>query len=174
VILGTAPANTQRLRGDRTVPADLEPWSRVFLADDFAGDEWPEELRTPERALAVHDADRAHWDRFGFGPWSVRERESDEYVGRVGLSYSRGADKPVVEIGWLIAAPARGQGYSAEIGREAVRVAFEILELDELIAFVAPDNAPSLAVAQALGFQGDEEVQHQGMPHLLLRLSNGA
>jgi RimJ/RimL family protein N-acetyltransferase len=174
VIFGTAPVNTKRLRGDRVVPEDLEPWSVVFLDDEFAGEEWPADRRTPERALGIHDADRAHWDRFGFGPWSVRKRKSGEYVGRVGLSHTRDAGSPEVEMGWLIATQFRGRGYATEIGREAVRVAFEVLELDGLIAFVTRENEPSLAVAAKLGFEATGEVDHQGLPHLLLRLGNAS
>lgn len=170
MIFGTTPVNTDRLRGDRVVAEDLEPWSVVLLDDDFAGDDWPAELRTPERALAIHDADRAHWERFGFGPWSVRERKSNTYVGRVGLSYTRDTGKLEVEMGWLIAAPFRAQGYATEVGREAVRVAFEVLELDGLIAFVTPANEPSLGVAARLGFEEAGELDHHGIPHLLLRL----
>jgi RimJ/RimL family protein N-acetyltransferase len=173
VIFGATPVNTERLRGDRVVSGDLESWSIVFLDDDFAGDEWPQDLRTPERALAIHDADRAHWERFGFGPWSVRERRTNTYVGRVGLSYTRDTGRPEVEMGWLIAAGHRGKGYATELGAEAVRVAFEVLELDGLIAFITPENEASLAVADRLGFETGEEVEHAGVPHLLLRRDHG-
>lgn len=168
MIFGATPVSTDRLRADRVVAEDLEPWSIVFLDDDFAGDEWPGHLRTPERALAIHDADRAHWERFGFGPWSVRERKTNAYVGRVGLSYTRDTGQPQVEIGWLIAAGQRGKGYATELGEAAIRVAFEVLELDGLIAFITPDNDASLAVAAKLGFETVGEVEHVGVPHLLL------
>lgn len=167
---GITPVHTERLRGDRTQPGDLDPWSRMLLADDFAGDDWPDELRTPEYALEVHDRDLANWQRFGFAPWSVRERESSEYVGRVGLDYTRATGRPEVQIGWLVAAEKRGRGYATEMGREGVRVAFEVLELDRVIALIAPENHVSRAVADRLGFEELGEVEHNGREHLLLAI----
>lgn len=170
VIFGATPVHTERLRGDRVVPEDLDPWSSVFLADDFAGDEWPYELRTPEYGLEVHDKDRAHWQRFGFGPWSVRERASGAYVGRIGLDYTSATGRPEVQIGWIVGADHRGKGYATEFAAEAIRVAFEVLELDGLIALITPENEASLAVAARLGLVQSGEVQHHDLAHLLFRL----
>jgi RimJ/RimL family protein N-acetyltransferase len=170
VIFGATPVQTERLRGDRVVTEDLEPWSRVFLDDQFAGEEWPYDLRTPEYALKVHDKDRAHWQRFGFGPWSVRERHSGAYVGRIGLDYTSATGRPEVQIGWIVGAPHRGKGYAAEFATEALRVAFEVLELDEVVALITPENETSLAIAAHLGFAQSGEVEHHELPHLLFRL----
>lgn len=171
MIVGTAPVNTERLRGDRTQPADLDPWSRIFLAEDFADVEWPYDLRTPEYALEVHDKDLAHWQRFDFGPWSVRERGSNDYVGRIGLNYTRATGSPKVQVGWIVAAGSRGRGYATEMASEAVRVAFEVLELDEVIALITPANEASVAVAGKLGFVESGELEHHGLEHILYRRS---
>ena len=173
VIFGVTPVHTERLRGDRVVPEDLEPWSQMFLADDFAGEEWPYELRTPEYGLEVHDKDRAHWQRFGFGPWSVRERDSGAYVGRIGLDYTSATGRPEVQIGWIVGAQHRGKGYAKEFAAEALRVAFDVLELDEVIALITAENEASLAIAARLGFVQSEQVEHHGLPHLLFRLHRG-
>lgn len=164
---------TERLRGDQTTADDLQPWSQTLLDDEFADYDWPYELRTPEYALQVHDKDRAHWDRFGFGPWSVRERRSNEYVGRIGLDYTRATGRPEVQVGWIVGAPYRGKGYASEMAAEALRVAFEVLELDEIIALTTPGNAASQAVASRLGLQETGAVHHHDVPHLLFKLSKG-
>ncbi|HWI22045.1 MAG TPA: GNAT family N-acetyltransferase [Baekduia sp.] len=172
MIEGLERVFTARLRGDRPVAADLDPWSAVFLADDFVGDHWPQDHRTPERALAIHDADRAHWARFGFGPWSVRERETDRYVGRIGLTHTREVGRPALEIGWLLAADARGNGYATEMGRETLRVAFDVLEADRVVALITDDNLDSLAVAERLGFARTGEIEHAGVPHQVLEIAS--
>lgn len=141
----------------------------MFLAEDFAGEEWPYDLRTPEYALQVHDKDLAHWQRFDFGPWSVRERGSNQYVGRIGLDYTRATGSPEVQVGWIVASGSRGEGYAAEMASEAVRVAFEVLELDEVIALITPANSPSIAVADKLGFSEAGELEHHGLEHVLYR-----
>lgn len=169
MIFGVTPVNTERLRGDRTTPEDLEPWSRLLLDEDF-GDDWPYDLRTPEYALEIHDKDRAHWERFGFGPWSVRERATNDYVGRIGLDYTRATGRPEVQVGWIVAAERRGKGYATEMAREAIRIGFEVLELDHLIALIITENEASLAIAEKLGFHEAGEIDHHGLPHLLLRL----
>ena len=35
---------------------------------------WPLELRTSDKVAAILTGSIAHWDRWGFGPWTVIER----------------------------------------------------------------------------------------------------
>jgi ribosomal-protein-alanine N-acetyltransferase len=56
------------------------------------------------------------------------------------------------------------------MAREAVRVAFEVLELDEVVAFTIDVNAPSRRVMEKLGMTFGAEIEHAGLPHVLYRL----
>ena len=59
------------------------------------------------------------------------------------------------------------------MAREAVRVAFEVLELDDVIAFTVDRNAASRAVMEKLGMTYERDIEHVGLPHVLYRLARG-
>jgi RimJ/RimL family protein N-acetyltransferase len=59
------------------------------------------------------------------------------------------------------------------MAREAVRVAFDVLEFDDVVAFTVHGNAASRAVMEKLGMAYEREVEHVGLPHVLYRLKRG-
>jgi RimJ/RimL family protein N-acetyltransferase len=103
-----------------------------------------------------------HWDEHGFGMWAVVPRGSDEPVGWAGLAVPTflPAVLPAVEVGWLLARSAWGQGYATEAAAAATAYGFGELGLDRLISLVYVDNTPSAAVAERLGMTRYEHVVH--------------
>jgi RimJ/RimL family protein N-acetyltransferase len=112
----------------------------------------------------------AHWDRHGFGPWTLREPETRRFLGRGGLLRTRIGGRDEVELFYALEFDAWGRGLATELARESVRVAFEALALPELVCFTLRTNARSLGVMRRVGFCCEREVVHAGMPHLLHRL----
>ena len=171
VLVGVVPVQTERLRGERPQPADLEPWSRVFLDDRIPEEWWPSDQRTPQAALETHDRNVAHWERWGFGLWTVRERGSRRYVGRIGLKHTRATGQPEVEVGWFVDPDLWSRGYATEMAREAVRVGFEVLELDAVIAYTTEDNEASRRVMGKLGMEYEQHIEHAGLAHVVYRVT---
>jgi RimJ/RimL family protein N-acetyltransferase len=161
--LGVDRVTTERLVGRRPEPGDLDAYLSFFCDPRVDEAAWPSAFRTPERAKEVLDGHLAHWERWGFGPWAV------ELGGR--LRHTTVDGRPEVELLWFVHPDRWGQGYSTEMAREAVRVAFEVLELDDIIAFTVPVNAPSRAVMEKLGMTYEREFEHVGLPHVLYRLT---
>lgn len=133
-------------------------------------------LRPPEAgdfeawAAAAHDAEVMHhlggakprfeaWKHFtaavgawhvqGFHAFSVIEKASGRWVGRVGPL--RPEDWPGDEIGWTLAREAWGKGYATEAASAAIDWAFATLGWSRIIHCIAPDNIPSQNVARRLG-----------------------
>jgi RimJ/RimL family protein N-acetyltransferase len=106
----------------------------------------------PEEALAFADE---HWQRHGFGPWTVVTKQGGEPVAVVDLHYAGegidgvGADE--IEVGWVVAVAARGRGVATEAAAAAIGYAFDVLGFDEVVAYTSPDNAASLRVMEKLG-----------------------
>ncbi len=100
-----------------------------------------------------------HWQLRGYGMWTMVEKATGRAVGRGGLFFPEGW--PGLEVGWLVAPQARGKGYAQEMGKKALELGFELLGADRLVSVIAPTNAPSIAVAQALGerFVGPTKVR---------------
>ena len=120
------------------------------------------------RSLLVRDAD--HWKRHRWGPWIVRDSATRALVGRVGIERCEVAGREEVEAAWMIAADRWGEGLATEMAAEAVRVAFDVVGLPDLVSFTLPDNAGSRRVMERLGFAYEADIEHAGLPHVLYRL----
>ena len=112
----------------------------------------------------------AHWARYAFGPWILRDPETRHFLGRGGLRHVAVEGRDEVELLYALAADAWGRGYAGELARESVRIAFEILRLPELVCFTLPTNERSLAVMRRAGFQYQRDFLHAGRPHRFHRL----
>ena len=89
------------------------------------------------------------WHAHGFAMFSVLERHSGRWVGRLGPWQPEGWPGP--EIGWAIARDRWGQGYAVEGAVAAADWAFDTLGWDRMIHSIAPANAASQRVAEKLG-----------------------
>jgi ribosomal-protein-alanine N-acetyltransferase len=167
--LGVDRVATARLVGRRPEPGDLDAYVGFFTDRRVQEDVWPEHLRTADRVREILDEALAHWERWGFGIWTVLQ--DGRIVGRAGLSHTVIGGHPEVELLWFMDPDVWSRGYATEMAREAVRVAFEVLELDDVVAFTVPGNAPSRAVMEKLGMVYERDVVHAGLEHVLYRLS---
>ena len=90
------------------------------------------------------------WREYGFGQSAVLERATGALIGRAGLHPWPAWDE--VELGYVLARAAQGRGYATEAARAWLDTAFDVLGLDRLTAVIHPDNGPSRALAERLGF----------------------
>jgi RimJ/RimL family protein N-acetyltransferase len=161
---------TERLMLRAPGPAD-GPGYRALLTDPVIG-EWlrPKPMRPFEPAdgdLWLSE-DEGHWERFGFGPWAVIERTSGDYLGRVGLRWTKIGDRAGIELVWAIDPARHGEGFAAEAAAAALDFAAD-LELDEAYAMILPINTASLRVAEKIGLEPAGNVEHAGFDHALFR-----
>ncbi len=150
------------LKTDRLV---LRPFRDDDADDYFAVLDSPEvrrSLRLPE-SLDRSDAWQqmawfmGQWVLRGTGHWALEERSTGVFLGRAGLHRPERPDWPGVEVGWVLHPDHWGRGYATEAGAEAIRYAFEELDLDRIYSCILPDNGPSQAVARRLGMELLEE-----------------
>jgi ribosomal-protein-alanine N-acetyltransferase len=161
---------TARLVGRRPEPGDADAYVR-FYGDPRTPEElWPSALRTPDHARASLAEFIAHWQRWDFGVWTVL-LPGGEVVGHAGVQHTTVGDRPEVELLWFIHPDRRNRGYATEMAREAVRMAFDVLELDDVVSFTVEGNGASRAVMEKLGMTYERGVAHAGLPHVLYRLT---
>jgi RimJ/RimL family protein N-acetyltransferase len=130
-----------------------------------------------------------HWGRFlrqfgmwalmGYGSWAVEEKQTGEYIGVVGMFEVRRDMEPKMEgtpeAGWTLAAPAHGKGYATEAARAAIAWIDEKLGAPRLFCIIAPENKPSIRVAEKLGFRYWRDTTYKDAPTLIfLREGRGA
>jgi RimJ/RimL family protein N-acetyltransferase len=89
------------------------------------------------------------WAVQGFGMFSVIEKSSGRWIGRMGPWYPEGW--PAREVGWGLARHAWGKGYAQEGAVACMDFAFDQLGWDDVIHCIDRANTPSQALAQRLG-----------------------
>jgi len=111
------------------------------------------------KTLARHTE---HWERHGFGLWSVAVPPSDEIVGWAGASHPTFAPEVAdrIEIGWTLRPSHWGRGIATEGATAAIDATFRELDTDEVISLIHNANARSIAVAGRLGMEHARDVLH--------------
>jgi RimJ/RimL family protein N-acetyltransferase len=92
---------------------------------------------------------RGSWDIRGFSMFSVIEKATGQWVGRLGPWEPEGW--PGKEVGWGVAPQFAGKGYAYEAAVAAMDYAFDTLGWTDVIHTIDPENARSIALAQRLG-----------------------
>lgn len=169
---------TERLRLRQWKLVDREPFAAIN-ADSRVMEFFPSPLaRTASDALA--DRCQSHIVERGWGFWAAESKDTQEFLGFVGLLTSSAElpFAPCVEVGWRLGFQHWGKGYASEGARGALRIAFELLGLTEVVSFTALRNARSRAVMERLGMVSSGTFEHPRVPagsglrpHFLYRLS---
>ncbi len=168
--LAPATLDTPRMTGEPIGPEHEPELAELTLDPRVYRTLWPWP-RPPTRAdVRAGLADkRDHWERHGFGLWLLRDRATGLMVGRGGLQYTDAIGGFAVEAAWAIAPERWGEGLATELALASVGVAFDVLELRELIAITLPDNIASRRVMEKSGFGYDRAIEHVGLAHVLYR-----
>jgi RimJ/RimL family protein N-acetyltransferase len=145
-----APApilETERLILRAPEAGDFEAWA-AFAADE-------ETMRHIGGAQARSVAWRGicsvvgAWTINGFSMFSVIEKATDRWIGRLGPWEP--ADWPGPEVGWALCRDTWGKGYASEGAAAALDYVFDVLGWTEVIHTIEPQNTASQAVARRLG-----------------------
>jgi RimJ/RimL family protein N-acetyltransferase len=126
---------------------DLDAWSEMMLDEPtarFIGGVMPRSLCWRQLMTMI-----GAWHAHGFAMFSVIEKQSGRWIGRLGPWRPEGW--PGDEIGWTIARNYWGRGYASEGASAATDWAFDNLGWTKIIHSIAPANVQSQRVAQKLG-----------------------
>lgn len=171
---GGAPRTllTARMRGEPLGPGHERELAALMLDPRVSRTIWagPTPPTMAQIGQGLRDK-RAHWERHGFGLWLLRDRDDGGLVGRGGLQRTDAAGTGAVEAAWAIVPERWGQGLATELAQACVRVAFDDLRLDELVAITLPDNVPSRRVMEKAGFRYRRRIRHAGLEHVLYDLA---
>jgi RimJ/RimL family protein N-acetyltransferase len=138
---------TARLILRPPIEADLEPWA-AFMSDDEAA-KFIGGVMTPAATWRAMATITGSWVLNGYSMFSVIERETGEWVGRLGPWAPFGW--PGTEVGWGISRSRWGRGYAVEGAAASMDWAFDHLGWTHIIHVIAPENTNSQAVAKKLG-----------------------
>ena len=146
------PSRTLILETDRLILrrpelADLERWAEMMQDPEsaqFIGGVLPKPLVWRSIAQVV-----GAWELTGVSMFSVVEKSTGSWVGRVGPWRPLGW--PGDEVGWALHRDAWGKGYALEAAVACIDFAFDAFGWEEVVHCIDPRNARSQAVAKRLG-----------------------
>ncbi len=111
--------------------------------------------------------DIASWHLYGHGSWTVTETGADTTLGTVMLHHELG--DPERELGWILHKGSEGRGIATEAATAARDFAFDTLEWDTFVSYIAPENDRSIRVAERLSATLDPDAaKPAGFPECLI------
>jgi RimJ/RimL family protein N-acetyltransferase len=138
---------TERLILRAIVAEDFDAWA-IAVADEtamrFLGGAQPRSV-----AWRGFVGVAGSWAIQGFGMFSVIERTTGRWIGRIGPHRPEGW--PGEEVGWMIARESWGQGYAGEAATACMDFAVDELGWSRIIHCIDSGNVASQGVAKHLG-----------------------
>jgi len=114
-----------------------------------------------------------HWALLGYGLLIVEEKASGRVIGEVGLAdFHRGLGEDFdshPEFAWMLASDVHGRGYATEAATAMLHWFEAKLGPGRTVCIINPENAPSLRVAEKLGFARFGEAEYKGKTVIKLR-----
>jgi RimJ/RimL family protein N-acetyltransferase len=150
--MSNAPLDTLRLETPRLIlrpprMEDFEAWA-AFLEDEVAT-KYIGGRQVRATAWRTFMCMCGAWNMTGIAMFSVIEKATGKWVGRLGPWYPEGW--PDREVGWGIAREHWGKGYASEGAAAAMDYVFDVLGWTHVIHCIDPQNLASQGVARRLG-----------------------
>jgi len=160
--------HTRRLIGTPAASGDfadirrLHDDSRVMATLSADGETLSEE---DSRAFLERAAE--HWKLHGFGLWVFREQVGGDFVGYGGIKHAVIEGRDEIELAYAIRSDRWGKGIATEISIAALKLGFDMMHLDRIVAITLPHNRASRGVMENCGFTYQRDIVHAGLPHVL-------
>lgn len=111
------------------------------------------------------------YEMFGYDYFLAVEKTTGEVVGQIGLLDEKIDGYHYTGIGYILNKEFWHKGYATEGAKAMLSYAFDILQKNEVIATIRPENTASRKVAENIGMkvQGEFVKRYNGkdMPHLV-------
>jgi RimJ/RimL family protein N-acetyltransferase len=98
-----------------------------------------------------------HWQLHGHGYWALEEKQSEQFVGCMGLWKSPGW--PELELGYWLVGAHHGKGFGREAGQACVEYAGKTLNAESLVSYIDKDNIPSIKLAESIGAVYEQTIE---------------
>ena len=116
-------------------------------------------------------ASSAFWPLTGIGMWVVERREDGQAIGHVGFfDFLRQCEPDIVgkvEMGWIVAPEAHGQGVAAEACRAILGWFDDHFPGEAITALISPGNDASMRLAEKLGFERQPDGTYRDQPQTI-------
>jgi [ribosomal protein S5]-alanine N-acetyltransferase len=115
----------------------------------FIGDK---NVRNREDAVRyLQTGPMASYEQFGFGPYLVTLKETDECAGMAGLL--KRETLPAPDIGFAFLPQYWSKGLAYEAAQAVIKLGRESFAMKQIVAITSPDNEASMKLLERLGFK---------------------
>lgn len=114
-------------------------------------------VKNAEEAWRLMATYIGHYELHGYSYLAIDEKETGKLIGTVGLWNSEPWPEP--ELGYWLLPEGQGKGFGVEAGLCVRDFALKKLNLDTLVSYIDPKNAPSKKLAMKIGGQLDGTVE---------------
>lgn len=121
-----------------------------------------------EECHYIEDYRHCMYEFYGYGIWTIIEKESGAIIGRAGIANREIDGELSQELGYVIGMKYQNRGFATEILRSVISFAREKLYLEQLRCVIDRENKKSIHLAEKLGFQ--MEFQYENSVVYILRL----
>lgn len=150
---------TERLYVRETTVEDVSAFYEIYKDAEIT--------RYMENLFADSDEEKAYQEMYirnvyglyGYGVWTVIEKESGQIIGRAGIAPREGFVEP--ELGFVIGTKWQKKGYAYEVCDAIINYAMCDLQIEDIIAVVHRENTASIKLCEKLGLvdTGEEVVK---------------
>lgn len=89
----------------------------------------------------------SHYDKHGYGRWSVYKKDTEEWIGWCGLKYN---EENMVDIGFRFFKKEWNNGFATESAQACIKYGFQNFDIDNIIARCDSRNISSIKVINKL------------------------
>jgi len=112
-----------------------------------------------------------HWLHLGYGYWAIEEKDTGDFIGELGFSDYKRNIQPAIdgvpELGWVLSPRVHGRGYATEAVRAALAWSETHFGSARSVCLIAPENAPSIRVAEKCGYREIVRAIYKDEPTIL-------
>lgn len=105
---------------------------------------------------------RNMYDYFGYGMWLVKEKGTDQLIGRAGIDNRIIDGQPELELGYMIDPAYQRKGYATEVCSAILDWVRRNLEFLQINCLIEEGNEASVHLVQNLGFEYDGQAEQDG------------
>jgi RimJ/RimL family protein N-acetyltransferase len=113
------------------------------------------------------------WSLIGMGPWAIEQKSDGRMVGHCGFfQFERTMTPSIIgepEMGWIFDRSVHGKGIALEACQAALRWAEDALGAESYPAIIDLENAPSMKLAERLGFVRGADATYRDAPIAFFR-----
>lgn len=108
-----------------------------------------------------------HWDQYGFGQWSICEKETRQIIGLCGLTHSEEG----IEISYMFFPASWGRGRATEAASASLNHGFRRLGFERIVAITQKANRGSCRLLEKIGMHHTNTLRRYNVTQYVYQLT---